>query len=1186
MLDPKNDAQKIKELEQAKRILQKKLEQSEANRLQLEENNEKKEALLHKAIEELRQSEQTLLQRSSELEAALTRLQVTQTKLAESEQFLHLVIDNIPQAIFWKDCDSVYLGCNQIFAEIVGVSSPQNITGKTDYDLCWNPEDAEQYRKRDRAVIESGKPQLHIVEKQQEENGKLYWLETNKIPLYDLDGQSIGILGTSEDITERKQAEEALEARVVEQTAELKKSQQRLALIIEQSPVGILEWNRNYEITQWNPAAESILGYSKEEALGRHFKFIIPEEFWDYVDGIAQELLNQEGGSFGINDNVTKDGRRITCEWHNSPLVAADGELLGAVSLFMDISERQRTEEELRASQQKLSLLIQQTPLAVIEWDKQFNVRDWNPAATKIFGYARSEAIGQNATFIIPEAAHPYVKPVLQDLLADRGGRRSTNANITKDGKEIVCEWHNTPLISPEGEVIGVASLVLDITERRQAENQLQEQEQFLRSIYDGVEHPIFVVDVLEDGDFRYAGWNAPTARATGITSTEIVGKTPEEWIGPEAGAAIRQRFEQCVATGQPLTYEEPLVFNGEKTWWLTTFNPLRNSQGRIYRLVATTFNISELKAVEVALQKSEAQLQAILNNSTAAIYVKDLEGRHVFTNPECERAFSLSKEEILGKTDFDLLPPKIAERLQDNDRWVAKTRRAIQSEEAVMQTDGLHTYLSIKFPLLDPDGNVYGICGMSTDISDRKQAEIVLHEQAERQELLSNITAQIRNSLNVDTILETTIRELYSLLQLDWCAFSWFDSTVEPAVWHIVRDARPENAESIVGTYPAESIGPIDRVLMRQEMIQIDDASQYDEPTHRAFLQSMGIAARVMIPIQTQLDQLGIIICDRAQPHSWTEREIELLKAVANQLAIAIDQAELYNQSRTKTQELEQTLRELQQTQTQLIQSEKMSSLGQLVAGVAHEINNPVSFIYGNITPAMNYAQELIHLLQAYQQHYPNPAPSLAEEIEEIDLDFILDDLPKLLSSMKVGAERICQIVLSLRTFSRLDEAEYKDAEIHQGIDSTLMILQHRLKETSEYPAIEVLKEYGKLPPVQCYPGQLNQVFMNIIANAIDALEERKKSRTPSRICITTELIEAQQAARITISDNGSGIPEAVGNRIFNPFFTTKKIGKGTGLGMSISYQIIVERHGGQLTYHSVPGKGTEFFIQIPLNP
>ncbi|MEL6460813.1 MAG: response regulator [Cyanobacteria bacterium J06621_15] len=290
-----------------------------------------------------------------------------------------------------------------------------------------------------------------------------------------------------------------------------------------------------------------------------------------------------------------------------------------------------------------------------------------------------------------------------------------------------------------------------------------------------------------------------------------------------------------------------------------------------------------------------------------------------------------------------------------------------------------------------------------------------------------------------------------------------------------------------------------------------------------------------------------------------------------------------LEQQVTQRTWELSQALRDLQHAQIQLVQSEKLSTLGQLVAGIAHEINNPVGFIHGNIQHANEYIKDLLELVQLYQTQFPQLTPEIEAKAEEIDLEFLMKDLPKLLSSMEIGTERIREIVLSLRNFSRHDEAEFKVVNIHEGIDSTLAILQHRLGSPTGTKKIELIKEYGDLPKVECYAGKINQVFMNILANAIDALEDLSKQEGfVPKIRIITEVV-AENKAAIRIIDNASGIPDEVQKRIFEPFFTTKPAGKGTGLGMSISHQIITEKHNGTLKCISTPGSGTEFIIEIP---
>ncbi|MGB0562580.1 MAG: sensor histidine kinase [Spirulinaceae cyanobacterium] len=285
----------------------------------------------------------------------------------------------------------------------------------------------------------------------------------------------------------------------------------------------------------------------------------------------------------------------------------------------------------------------------------------------------------------------------------------------------------------------------------------------------------------------------------------------------------------------------------------------------------------------------------------------------------------------------------------------------------------------------------------------------------------------------------------------------------------------------------------------------------------------------------------------------------------------------------------VEERLKALQTAQAQLVQTEKMSSLGQLVAGIAHEINNPVNFIWGNMQYVEDYAQELGQVVAQYQQAFPQIPPELATYLEEVELEFLLTDFTDVVTSMRSGAKRIRDIVASLRNFSRLDEAAQKAVNIHEGLDSTVQILSHRLKENKHRPEIQIIKNYADLPRIDCYPGQLNQVFMNLLVNAIDACEETNQNRTlaeimahPNQIRIETGQTE-DRTIQITIADNGAGIPEAARSRLFDPFFTTKPVGQGTGMGLAISYQIITERHHGQLDFQSAVGQGTTFIIELP---
>ncbi|HEY9799529.1 MAG TPA: ATP-binding protein [Leptolyngbyaceae cyanobacterium] len=479
---------------------------------------------------------------------------------------------------------------------------------------------------------------------------------------------------------------------------------------------------------------------------------------------------------------------------------------------------------------------------------------------------------------------------------------------------------------------------------------------------------------------------------------------------------------------------------------------------------------------------------------------------------------------------------------------------------------------------------------------AEKKVLAKELLERYQEIDLFEDISTQLTRSLDTRQIAQLVLQELHQLIEssagmilllnADGSAFEMIAEFGR--FFHL---SQPQPDKGIIG------------YIVQTGRAELINNVQSDE----RITEEKNVNALICVPLRAKERILGAIAIGTTKTEAYKAEHLKLVSIFGSQTAIAIEKALLYEQSiqataqaKAQTEKLQQALHELQLAQTKLIQSEKMSSLGQLMAGVAHEINNPVNFICGNLKYVADYAKDLLHLLQEYEKLIPQMPPELEVELDAIDLEFIREDLPKLLDSMKIGSDRIVEIVKSLKNFSRHDEAEMKTVNIHDGIDGTLMILRHRLKPISRHPAIEIIKDYADIPLIECYPGQLNQVFMNILANAIDALEQSTVNSqqsivnsqqstvnhellTKPQITIRTEALDDQWVV-IRIADNGPGIQPEIIERIYDPFFTTKEIGKGTGLGMAISHQIVVERHRGILKCRSQPGQGTEFWIQIPV--
>lgn len=675
------------------------------------------------------------------------------------------------------------------------------------------------------------------------------------------------------------------------------------------------------------------------------------------------------------------------------------------------------------------------------------------------------------------------------------------------------------------------------------------------------------------DGEMRYLLANQHWLEDYELEHKALIGKSYYE-IFPNCPRQLQQKHQHCLAGNIAEIELELLLSNGLLKWIRCKGKPWRNVEGNIGGLILFTEFISEpkqhdfviekvyqisskLQKTERELQKTQHFLESVLETLPVAVVAKEAkELRFVLWNQAATNVLGFAAEDVIGKNDYDCFPKEQADFFIDIDRAVLDSGKILDIPAELIQNKFgeqriLHTQ---KTAILDANGQPEYLLAITEDITERKQAEEALLQRE---------------------------MQLHLALKASQMGVWYWEIANNKVSWS-------EGSEAIFGLSTG-SLGASYKNYLKR--VHPEDQNLVKQVFSRALETKIGyeIEHRISLPDGTVRwiggkadfvrDDAGIIIGLAGTCADVTERK---------QAEALLRQSEA--KSKKQAQALEQTLSELQRTHLHLVQTEKMSALGQLVAGVAHEINNPVNFIYGNLTHAQEYSQDLLKLLQAYQQYYPQPVSELEDLAVEIDLNFLIEDLPNLLSSMKVGAERIIKIVASLRNFSRIDEVDVKDINIHEGIDSTLLILQSQFKTKPDHPGVQIVKNYGKLPLVECYPGQLNQVFMNMITNALDAIHERDQTRTfneikqqPSTIHISTEF-ESPDWIKIKIADNGSGMSPQVQQRLFDPFFTTKPVGKGTGLGLSISYSIVTEKHGGTLKCFSVPGKGTEFVIEIPV--
>ena len=794
-----------------------------------------------------------------------------------------------------------------------------------------------------------------------------------------------------------------------------------------------------------------------------------------------------------------------------------------------------------------------------------------NACACNLFGLD-SEAIGQTVN-LLWDRVHPDDSLLLQMEVASAvrylQPLRWQGRIISSKGKIKRVQWTAKPQKLVNQQVVWYG-LILEIAQtdersatsargdRQRAARALKESERRFRAIFNSTFG--FMTILSAEGKIEQA--NQTILDFAGVELEEIVDRPlwKTRWWG--SSQERQQQLKKAIATaamGKFVRYEAEILGANDTVITIDfSLKPVCDSCGKVVLLIAEGRDISDRKRAARALKESERRFRAIFNSTFGFITILSAEGKIEQANQTILDFAGVELEEIVDRPLWETRWWGSSQERQQRLKQAittAATGKFVRYEAEILGGDD--TAIAIDFslkPVFDSCGQVVLLIAEGRDISERKALEQALVWRDELwnaffcsapvgMKILDNQLRYVQvnpalaqmNGLGIEEHLGKKIAEVLPCLEF----------TAQELLQTVLSKGHTISEQEVSGETPKQP------GVLRHWMVSYFPLTAEDR-------QPRGVGGVVME------------ITDRKRAEEAQQKSEALLKE--------------------KNQELEQTLADLKRTQSQLIQAEKMSSLGQMVAGVAHEINNPVNFIYGNLSYAEDYMKDLLELVELYDRHNVQPHPVIAQKMKEMEIDFLRADLPKLLQSMKVGAERIREIVKSLRTFSRLDEAEVKEIDIHEGIDSTLMILRNRLKAKPDRPCVTIVKDYGNLPQVECFAGQLNQVFMNILANALDAIEDCQNGAACEVKSIMVPTIEIQTGVKdsdtieIRISDNGPGMTETVKQRLFDPFFTTKPVGQGTGLGLSISYQIIVERHGGSLQCFSTPGEGTEFAIAIPI--
>ena len=998
-----------------------------------------------------------------------------------------------------------------------------------------------------------------------------------RIELEVEDEQVVQMLGVLMDITERVEAER-----------DLRENEAKLRSLFDLSPLGIALNDMEGQFIEANPAFTEITGYTLEELNQLSYWELTPAEYGE--DEARQlELLNTIGryGPFE-KEYIHKQGHRVPIELNGVRITRRDGQQY-IWSIVADISEQKAV---LRERQQVEALKVQQVnrELKLLEnilegvlggyWDWYIlsNEEYLSPGLKRMLGYEDHELANSPESWqrIMFSEDLTQVFQNFDDHIQSRGKipfynevryhhKNGSMVWVLCHGK--VIEW------DADDNPVRMVGCHIDISDRKQTELHIIKLAQQLQKAQEVAHLGHWSFDVAT----QKITWSEEVFRMFNrlLEQGEPSFEEYVEQVHPEDRALFLKKLT-ATRQGIPQNFDHRILRSDGTICYLNARLELEVQDEQVVRMFGTLMDITDRRVAELELER-------FFTISLDLLCLADTGGHFRRVSQAWSDILGYSPAELKGQVFLDFVHP-------DDMASTLAAISTLKEGQPVMRFTNRYRTKSGSYRHLEwlslPQGEL--IYAAARDITERVQAQKQLESLLTRTQLLNALSYQIRQSLELEQIIQRTLEAVFDELDVDICTFAEYQEKQGKSYVEIVREKRNSSCPSWLGIYDATQYPDYHQALLTNQVFTFNlqnPGKDCDQGIYE-FCESMGVNLYLMLPIRTseQIVCLEMARIDSSQ--EWRRDELELLESLGQQIAIAMQQAHLYRMAQQRTEELQVAYQDLQEAQVQLVQAEKMSSLGQLVAGIAHEINNPVSFIYGNLEPLGEYVAGLLEIIQTYQETYPEPPIDLSELIEELDLPFIAEDLPKMLNSMRTGAARIRDIVKSLRTFSRLDEANLKAVDLHENLDSTLMILQNQLNGRSGKPKIKVVKNYDDLPLVECYIGLLNQVFMNLLVNAIQAIEDKQKMELSSNyqgvITITTMPKEAGEVV-ISVQDNGLGMSEQVKAKIFDPFFTTKPIGSGTGMGLPTSHQIVTKYHQGELYFDSSLGEGTTFFVGLP---